>query len=369
MCPSGAEVLGLAPRLWIEVLDPRHRYATLLYDYWRRWEVSDTRDHFFNWIDGNSGVGGQGSLIDLPYAPRRLLDEWQVIYLRREDQDLFRVSIERETGRFLWALDGTPVTLPAPLQRHSTPADCAEGIYDPADDHLPADLPVSTTMREARVAGLLKPLLSRSCRRDALLERARQLVEAAIALGEAPCPVRVAEIALPLFAEGLLCQLRDPFFKERHDAATTPNGHAHLRLMPKLPEELLPGRTWEHFLNAIDHDQGRFMKTPFAQGRARAHGKGIFVWDTFGLLYCGTKLRGNFHHSSFVRGHCVKVAGGITIVDGTLEMLTPHSGHYQPGEEHVNDMIVEWRSRGVDFSHVELKPYTKELKSVKANLH
>jgi len=121
----------------------------------------------------------------------------------------------------------------------------------------------------------------------------------------------------------------------------------------------LPNADWSDFLKAIDHDQGSFMRTPFPQGVERAEGKGIFVLDSHGVLYCGTKVRGVFHHSSFVRGHCVKVAGGLTIVDGWLRTLSPHSGHYQPGQEHVDDMIDDWKGKGVDFRQVELKPYVK----------
>ncbi|CAE8637603.1 unnamed protein product, partial [Polarella glacialis] len=153
--------------------------------------------------------------------------------------------------------------------------------------------------------------------------------------------------------------LRDPHFRERLDAAPTSNGHAHLRNMTSLPKELLPDLGWGDFLAAIEHDLGLSMATPLPQGEARAEGKGIFVLDSFGLLHCGTKIRGLFHHSSFVRGHCVKVAGGITITDGWLKELSPHSGHYQPGTEHVDEMIGQWKEHGVDFSDVVIRPFSK----------
>lgn len=327
------EMLGLQPRLWMEVLDQKHRYATLLYDYWRRWQLSDTRDYFFSWLDN-----GQGSMIDLPHAPRRLLDEWQVIYLKRHEQPIFRVRIEPETGRFLWEADNEPVTIPANLLQGEESA---------------------LTARERAVVGLMRPMLEKACRRDEMLEEVRKKAERASCEGEEATAERLAALSAPLVQEGLLCQLRDPFFEERLDAATTPNGHAHFREMPCLPEELLPGLGWEDLLKAIAHDQGRYMKTPFPHGAARAEGKGIFVLDSLGLLYCGTKIRGVFHHSSFVRGHCVKVAGGIRIVDGWLIEMSPHSGHYQPGQEHVDEMISDWKGKGVDFATVRLTPYVK----------
>mmetsp|Transcript_81777 Transcript_81777/g.243898 ORF Transcript_81777/g.243898 Transcript_81777/m.243898 type:complete len:404 (-) Transcript_81777:209-1420(-) len=327
------EVLGLMPRLWMEVLDPHHRYATLLHHYYRRWQLSDTRDDFFHWLDH-----GQGSLIDHPHAPKRLLDEWRVIYLGRDEQPNFLVRIEPETGRFVWQVDGTPVTLPLP------PLPCRE----------------DATPRELAVEALLKPALEKASQRDGLLADALAEARRRQLAGEEPTREHLERLSEPLVREGLLCRLRDPHFEERLDAAPTPEGHAHLRELAEIPETLLEGLTWDDFVKAISHDQGKLMKTPFESGDARAKGKGIFVLSSFGLLYCGTKIRGIFHHSSFVRGHCVKVAGGITIVDGWLKELSSHSGHYQPGQQQVDDMIVDWKARGVDFSGVVVKPYMKE---------
>jgi len=325
------EMLGLSPRLWMEVFDKKHRYANLLYSYWKRWELSDSNDDFWDWLDK-----GMGSLIDLPKAPRRFLDEWQVIYLRREQQDFFRVIIEKSTGRFLWEADGTPVTLPAPIRA-----------------------PQSMTARERSVNQLIAERLSKTVRRDELLAAARREVEAAIDAGEQPTLERMRWIASPLIQEGLLCQLRDPYFEERHDAASTPLGHQHHRSMPRLPEELLPNSNWKSFLRAIDHDQGKEMDSIPATGEERLRGNGMFVLDSFGPLYCASKIRGVLQHSSFARGHCVQVAGGLTIEDGYLTELSPHSGHYQPGEEAITEMINDWTSKGVDFSKVNVKPYMK----------
>lgn len=156
------QMLGLTPRLWMEVFDRKHRYANLVYAYWRRWQLSDSNDNFWDWLDY-----GMGSLIDLPEAPRRLLDEWHVIYLSREQQRLFRVIIEPSTGRFLWEADNTPVTLPA-----------TSPVTVP-------DLP-GMTAREKAVAEILAGRLSKSDRRDKLLAKARREVEDAMAAGEEP---------------------------------------------------------------------------------------------------------------------------------------------------------------------------------------
>jgi len=333
------DVLGLAPRLWMEVLDKKHRYASLLHKYWQRWQLSDSRDEFFYWLDF-----GQGSMIDLPYAPRRLLDEWRVTYLQCDEQPLFRVQIEAQTGRFVWEIDGSPVTAPQPLMP-----------LLPNEEKRFAAM----TDREQAVASLFMPRLETSRRRDNLLLNARSAVEREKMKGQIPTPDSLAEITAPLVAEGLLCQLRDPHFAERHDAAATLQGHAHLRAMKALPVNLLQGCTWDGVLAAIDHDQGLLMPKCFPTREARYTGKGIFVLDSYGTLYCGTKLQGIFHHSSFVRGHCVKVAGGASIIDGWLVELSPHSGHYQPLDSHIEQMLEAWRKRGVDFSNVKVAPYEK----------
>lgn len=347
------DMLGLQPRLWLEVLDQKHRYASLLYDYWKRWQLSDTRDHFASWLNH-----GQGSMIDLPHAPRRLLDEWQVVYLKREEQELFRVRIEEGTGRFLWVIDGTPVNLPAVLFRDEATSSSGGVLCEGCStDGLQAVPP--KTERESKVLDLIRPVLSTGCRRDRLLSRAWDQATAAYSRGGEPTPELLAQVATPLVKEGLVCQLRDPFFSERHDAAPQLGGHEHLLATAKLPEDLLPGLGWEDLLSAIESDQGLHMETPFPKGAARAEGKGIFVLDTYGTLYCGSKIRGIFHHSSFVRGHAVQVAGGLTIVDGWLQQLSPHSGHYQPSQDLIEQMMSDWSEAGVDFSHVELKPYVK----------
>jgi hypothetical protein len=70
-----------------------------------------------------------------------------------------------------------------------------------------------------------------------------------------------------------------------------------------------------------------------------------------------------FHHSSFFGGKAVASAGIIiTDEEGYLTRLYPHSGHYRPGEAHVQRMLFFLHRKGVDlrtfkvdiqqFSHV-----------------
>jgi hypothetical protein len=58
-----------------------------------------------------------------------------------------------------------------------------------------------------------------------------------------------------------------------------------------------------------------------------------------------------FHHSSFFGGKAV-AAAGILITDdnGCLTRLYPHSGHYRPGEAHMQRMLYHLYRRGVDLN-------------------
>lgn len=62
-----------------------------------------------------------------------------------------------------------------------------------------------------------------------------------------------------------------------------------------------------------------------------------------------------FHHSSFFGGKAVAAAGIlISDDDGYLTRLYPHSGHYRPGEAHMQRMLFFLHRRGVDLRTVEM---------------
>jgi len=62
-----------------------------------------------------------------------------------------------------------------------------------------------------------------------------------------------------------------------------------------------------------------------------------------------------FHHSSFFGGKAVASAG-IIITDnqGYLARLYPHSGHYRPGEAHIQSMLLFLYRKGVDLRTFEM---------------
>jgi hypothetical protein len=62
-----------------------------------------------------------------------------------------------------------------------------------------------------------------------------------------------------------------------------------------------------------------------------------------------------FHHSSFFGGKAVSAAG-IIITDGEgyFIRLYPHSGHYRPGESHMQRMLFFLHRKGVDLRTFEM---------------
>merc|ERR1711862_479534 len=70
------------------------------------------------------------------------------------------------------------------------------------------------------------------------------------------------------------------------------------------------------------------------------------------------KAKQRFHHSSFFGGKAVKAAGIIvTDSQGRLQHLYPHSGHYRPGEAHIQRMLFFLQRSGFDLSsfHVDIQ--------------
>jgi hypothetical protein len=65
--------------------------------------------------------------------------------------------------------------------------------------------------------------------------------------------------------------------------------------------------------------------------------------------------RQRFHHSSFFGGKAVAAAGiFITDDDGYLTRLYPHSGHYRPGEAHMQRVLFYLYHAGVDLRSFDM---------------
>lgn len=287
-------------------------------------------------------------------------------------------------GRLVWCADGQPVTLPAPAPVTPT--------MTPTPTQAEAE--AEATPRARAIAALVEPRLVVTRRREALLREAREAVADAEARGAPATPAALAQLTAPLVAEGLLRGLRDPHFHERArpmPSVQSVHGYQVMWEMYKvrsrwradgglidpkaagpayaLPSTLLDGLSWEDVLAALDHEEGRGVnggeRVATADERLRPKpGKlgGIFVIDQFGSMHAGQKVPGVFQHSSMTGGHCCRFAGSITVQDGRVLALTPHSGHYVPTQAEYDNLVADWRRDGLDLSEAEIGGFVKDKK-------
>lgn len=67
------------------------------------------------------------------------------------------------------------------------------------------------------------------------------------------------------------------------------------------------------------------------------------------------KSKQRFHHSSFFGGKAVAAAGiFVTDNEGYLTRLYPHSGHYRPGDAHMQRMLFFLHHQGLDLRTFEM---------------
>lgn len=126
--------------------------------------------------------------------------------------------------------------------------------------------------------------------------------------------------------------------------------------------------------------------------------KWIFVLSTSKTLYVGKKMKGKFHHSSFLAGGATLAAGRLVVENGILQVrvkelvefsfilfsleflpfkwlifklesvyrlmtvshffkqaIWPHSGHYRPTEENFREFISFLTENNVDLTHVKVR--------------
>ncbi|KAJ3048608.1 hypothetical protein HK097_010384 [Rhizophlyctis rosea] len=91
----------------------------------------------------------------------------------------------------------------------------------------------------------------------------------------------------------------------------------------------------------------------------RNKNKYIYVTDPYQNLYVAKKIKGQFHHSSFLNGGAVCAAGGLVVDQGKLKKITPKSGHYQTDKMHFEALLNWLAGRGVDFGEVKVSDFLR----------
>ncbi|KAF9145204.1 hypothetical protein BGX30_009950 [Mortierella sp. GBA39] len=103
--------------------------------------------------------------------------------------------------------------------------------------------------------------------------------------------------------------------------------------------------------DANEHDD---EATRLEKKRIRNKSKFIYVTDPQGVLYIAQKVKGQFHHSSFLGGGTVCAAGGIVVNRGRLIKINPKSGHYRPGQRHFDRLLSNLEAMGISLEGVKV---------------
>lgn len=127
----------------------------------------------------------------------------------------------------------------------------------------------------------------------------------------------------------------------------------------------IPNTTEPRSLSPAPSSQGSLneeIEDPHSTGPTRRESteigprreKWIYVTDCSGKFYVGQKIKGHFHHSSFLAGGAIRAAGGIKVREGKLLEINPNSGHYKPAQHHFKALIERLVDEGIDISDVKV---------------
>ncbi|KAF9368784.1 hypothetical protein CPB97_004252 [Podila verticillata] len=103
-----------------------------------------------------------------------------------------------------------------------------------------------------------------------------------------------------------------------------------------------------------DADANDDEETRLEKKRIRNKAKYIYVTDPQGIMYVAQKVKGQFHHSSFLGGGTVCAAGGIVVNRGQLIKINPKSGHYRPGQRHFDKLLDNLKNMGISLEGVKI---------------
>ncbi|PIA39255.1 hypothetical protein AQUCO_02700440v1 [Aquilegia coerulea] len=82
--------------------------------------------------------------------------------------------------------------------------------------------------------------------------------------------------------------------------------------------------------------------------------KWIYVMSTSKKLYIGVKIRGKFHHSSFLAGGTTLAAGRLVCEKGVLKSISAYSGHYRPTGENLDSFLAILEENGVNLAKIQI---------------
>ncbi|KAF8973434.1 hypothetical protein BGZ46_009901 [Entomortierella lignicola] len=115
-----------------------------------------------------------------------------------------------------------------------------------------------------------------------------------------------------------------------------------------------------------DNDANDDEATRLEKKRIRNMAKFIYVTDKDGTLYIARKVKGQFHHSSFLGGGTVCAAGGIIVNNGRIVKITPKSGHYRPTQHHFEALVGRLEGMGISLAGVSISKKILESNTASA---
>lgn len=335
---SGIEPLQLLCEHWLEAKDTKHRYGSILRAYFDLWlsqfqteealcEVSKADRCFFYWLDE-----GSGKMVDLADAgfPRDRLEQSKVVYLSPEEREWLEVVVD-DNGLFRWRSTGSLVTTAVP----------------------------SSTLQfdTGGVSAVFSEAATEECTPESAAPAVGQGQQSAEAAAELECQLYLTTYAW----EGTL--------QEVNIVETKPSKELGAPATPLVPPEELPCNLESnvHAVEAEQHSSSsdcvkgtagairdiEFMGSEYIAGEKQP--KWIYTVDTAGRMYVNRKSKGAFQHSSFLSGAPVLAAGGLLVEDGKLVLLTAHSGHYKPTQQHFDYFCDYLKSKGVDMGNVDAR--------------
>lgn len=299
---------------WLEMVDKKHRYGSNLKFYHQKWQDSDTKENFFQWLDE-----GEGKDVDIEDCPRERLDSECVIYLSSEQRRNYIVDIQN--GKLIWRRNGKPVD--TKRNKHKDLGD-GRGICDLGEEE-------QEEAREQRKQQAMERGASGSSFDEQVDGSSSESSSSSSEDGEMTSKEKT---------EAAKHYQSKRSGKSRHLDAFKSSNWSDMLL-----RKTIGNNTW------------------------------IYVYNSRRELYIGLKQTGYFQHSSFLYGGRVLSAGLLKVQDGTLTSLNPLSGHYRAGTAHFRYFVKSLQDSGVDLERVTLsksllllagmEQYGKAMKKVK----
>ncbi|GAX83166.1 hypothetical protein CEUSTIGMA_g10592.t1 [Chlamydomonas eustigma] len=311
--------------------------------------VADPSNNFFLWLD--HGDGRSLDLGDLPGGvSRSKLESERVRYLTPNELPNYEVVVERSTGLLLYKASGQLlhtfglvssggaiehaepskkkliVSLPGNSETQLEGSAWDSFVQNSAEALVPTsssstlDVPLSS--RNSTVHEALVPTSSSSTLDVPLSSRNSTVHEAQHSSADADPKASTSKV------------------DERESPLNQQDGHP----LPEGPQE-----------EVRDTTEAGDSKVDDASKEST---KWIWVVGSSGRLYVHPKVRGKFHHSSFVRGSVVLAAGNMLVHHGRLVGLTADSGHYWPQPGHFRWFYDRLDQQGADLSALQGLDFT-----------